>query len=58
MKRMLSFISILQANGRANEIKINDKRVYFRVKCMFKSVKEREFGLALEFSKEIKGIII
>lgn len=58
MKRMLSFISTLHANGRANEIKINEKRVYFRVKCSFKSVKDREFGLALEFSKEIKGFSV
>lgn len=43
MKRMLSFTSILHANGRANAIRLNEKRVYFRVKCMFKGV-EREFG--------------
>lgn len=40
---MLSFISILHANGKVNEIKLNEKIVYFRIKCMFKSV-EREFG--------------
>lgn len=42
-KAIIYYTSILHANGRANKIKLNEKSVYFRVKCMFKSV-EREFG--------------